>query len=263
MSDQNAPADEIGIVDRLSSAVRSGVFYLWSAPNILAIIAAVSLRPDDDLWYRLLRGWARFGLGVFGVDVTVRGLDKLEPGHDYVVLANHRSHFDVFAVIHAFSDRETKWVAKRELEKVPLFGWALRATGQIIVDRSNHEQAIRELRKNLGTHGATIMFFPEGSRAPTSELLPFKRGGAAFALDARLPVVPLAISGSERVLRTHSLTVRPGTIELIFGDPIPIDSLGPDDRAELTARARDAIESMLGPVEGGSHAVHQEAPVHA
>jgi len=260
MSVNAAPADDRGPLARLGSACRTVVFYLWSSGHLLAVIVAAWARPESDLWYRLTRGWVRIGLAIFGVRVEAVGIEKLRPGSDYIVLANHRSHFDIFAIIHAFGERETRWVAKRELLKVPVFGLALRATGQILIDRKDHSQAIRELEKNLGKRGASVVFFPEGHRAETTELLPFKKGGAAFALDAGLPVVPVALSGSGRLLPAGSLMPRPGTIRMRIGDPIDATGMAPDDREVLTARARDAIEAMLAELEerpepspGGAH----------
>jgi 1-acyl-sn-glycerol-3-phosphate acyltransferase len=245
MSSNAAPADDRGPLARLGSACRAAVFFLWSSANLLAVIVAACTKPDSDLWYRLIRSWVRVGLGIFGVRIEADGIEKLRPGDDYIVLANHRSHFDIFAIIHAFGERETRWVAKSELEKVPIFGLALRVTGQILIDRKDHSQAIRELKKNLGKRGASVVFFPEGHRAETTELLPFKKGGAAFALDAGLPVVPIALSGSERLLPVGSRTPRPGTIRMRIGDPIDVTGMARKDREELTARVREAIDAML------------------
>lgn len=246
----NLPSsDERGALARLGSVCRTCVFYLWSGPHVLAVICAALARRESDLCYRLTRSWARIGLGIFGVRVEARGVDKLRRGEDYVVLANHRSNFDVLAIIHAFGEHETRWVAKRELLKVPVFGLGLRVTGQIVIDREDHEQAIGELRKNLGKRGASVVFFPEGRRAETTELLPFKKGGAAFALDAGLRIVPVAVSGSERLLPVRSLTPRSGTIRVTVGDPIDVAGMTGADRDTLTARVRDVLEDMLAELE--------------
>ena len=249
MSASADPTGTRGPLALIGSLCRTGVFYLWSGGHVGAIVIAARARPESDLWYRMARSWVRIGLGIFGVRVEAEGIEKLVLGKDYIVLANHRSHFDVFAIMHSFGERETRWVAKRELEKVPVFGTALRVTGQILVDRKDHEQAIRELQKNLGKRGASVVFFPEGHRAETIELLPFKKGGAAFALYAGLPVVPVAVSGSEQLLPTGSWTPRSGTIRLRVGDPIEIGGMTLEDRDALTQRVRDQIEEMLAEME--------------
>jgi 1-acyl-sn-glycerol-3-phosphate acyltransferase len=144
---------------------------------------------------------------------------------------------------------ETRWVAKRELSKIPVFGPALRRTGQILIDRGDHEQAVRELKESLNRRGCSVVFFAEGRRAPTTELQPFKKGGAAFAIDAGLPVVPVAVSGSQNVLEKYSLVVRPGVIRVMIGDPIDVTGLTADDRVALTDRVRNEIEAMLATME--------------
>jgi 1-acyl-sn-glycerol-3-phosphate acyltransferase len=94
-----------------------------------------------------------------------------------------------------------------------------------------------------------VVFFGEGERAPTTKVLPFKKGGAAFAIEAGLPVVPIAISGSERLLPKHSMMPVPGEIRVMIGDPIPVDNLTKDDRGELSERVRSTVVTMLAKVE--------------
>jgi 1-acyl-sn-glycerol-3-phosphate acyltransferase len=173
----------------------------------------------------------------------------MQAGSDYVVIANHRSHFDIFAIVGAFGTRQTRWVAKKELGKVPIFGTAIRVTQQILIDRKDNSQAVEQLRAHLGDHGTSVIFFGEGERAPTTELQPFKKGGAAFAIDAGLPVVPVAISGSERLLPKHSMFPRSGDIRVMVGEPIAVDGLGEGDRTSLTERVRSSVAAMLATVE--------------
>jgi 1-acyl-sn-glycerol-3-phosphate acyltransferase len=242
-----------GLAQRLSSFTRVVAFYLFSAIWIPVIIAVALVRPGPT-YYPLARAWARFTLGWFGIRIRVTGGENLAPGRDYVVLANHRSHFDPLALMVAFADRETRWVAKRELEKVPIFGYGLRATGQILIDRSNRQSAVDELRRHLGQRGASVVFFPEGRRAKGPELLPFKKGGAAFAVDAGLAILPVAISGSERVLPRESMFVRSGTIEIAIGEPFAPGTPESADRERVTQRVHDTIASMLARME--THGTH-------
>ncbi len=213
------------------------------------VIGLALLPITRGLWYGALRGWARAALAIFSVRVVVSGAENLAGGRDYLIIANHRSNFDVFALITALGGRETRWVAKRELARVPIFGYGLRATGQILIDRNDHQQALDALRTKLGNHGASVVFFAEGRRAPTTELLAFKKGAAAFAIDAGLPIVPVAISGSERVLPRTSLIASPGTIQVAIGEPIDSSEVGADGRDLLTQRARDAVAALLADCE--------------
>lgn len=232
--------------------LRLGVFYAFSAVYLPIVILLALVPVSRRLWYRALRGWVRVSLAIFSVSVAVRGGENLRAGQDYVIVANHRSNLDVFALITALGEHQTRWVAKRELARVPIFGYGLRVTGQILVDRSNHQQAIESLRTKLGKHGASVVFFAEGQRAPTRELLPFKKGAAAFALDAGLPILPVAISGSDKVLHKYSLIVRPGTIEVSIGKVIDTSGVAVGARDTLTRRSREAVEALLADCEDGS-----------
>jgi 1-acyl-sn-glycerol-3-phosphate acyltransferase len=234
---------------RVLASIRLVVFYTFSAIFIPIIAVVALLQPGGYRYYRLVRVWAAVALAIFGVRVEATGAAGLVPGKDYVLLVNHRSHFDSLAIVTALGARETRWVAKRELLKVPIFGYGLRVTGQILVDRKDHGQAVEALRANLGKHGATVVFFAEGERSASGALSTFKKGGAAFAIDAGLPVVPVAIAGSERVLPKHSLIVLPGSIAVAFGEPISTAGLGPADRERLTTIAHDKVRDLLARIE--------------
>lgn len=240
---------------RALASFRLVAFYVFSALYIPVIVVAALLKPGDYLYYRLVRVWAGAALAIFGVRVESAGAGGLAAGKDYVLLVNHRSHFDSLAIVKALGTRETRWVAKRELLKVPLFGYGLRVTGQILVDRKDHTQALEALRANLGKHGATVVFFAEGERSASGALSSFKKGGAAFAIDAGLPVVPVAIAGSEQVLPKHSLIVLPGLIQVAFGEPISTAGLGPADRDRLTTIVHDEVRVLLDRIEPASSGV--------
>ncbi len=234
---------ELGALERILSAVRTAAFFLFSAVLVpLTILVALIDRRRYYPWARL---WAHGSLLIFGIHVEAGGAEHLEEGRDYVLLANHRSHIDPFAIVAALGKRETRWVAKRELGRIPVFGYGLRRTGQIMIDRKNHEQAVEALRRNLGTRGISVVFFGEGRRSPTPALLPFKKGAAAFAIASGFPLVPVAVGGSHRVLPKYSLLTRPGTVRVRIGKPIPVDGLTTADHGRLIERARREVLTML------------------
>lgn len=245
----SANRESPGLWARVLASLRLFAFYIFSAIYIPVIVAVALLKPGDYLYYRLIRVWVAVTLAIFRVRVVTSGVEGLAAGEDYVLLVNHRSHFDSLAIVKALGPRETRWVAKRELMKVPVFGYGLRVTGQILVDRKDHTQALEVLRANLGKHGATVVFFAEGQRSASGALSSFKKGGAAFAIDAGLPVVPVAIAGSEKVLPKYSLTVLPGSIHVAFGEPLSTDGLGHGDRDMLTAAAYDKVRHLLDQIE--------------
>lgn len=238
-----------GVTSRLVRAARVGVFFAISPIYIVAVIIVIFIAKDVRYWYPLAKMWADHSLRWFRIRVETIGAERIEPGRDYVLLCNHRSHLDIFALFVSLPHTYTRWVAKRELTRVPLFGYGLKVSGQILVDRNDHSQAISELRRHLGERGMSVVFFGEGQRSDDAHLMPFKKGGAAFAIDAGLPIVPVAISGSERVLEKHSLMVAPGTIRVRIGEEIATVGLAPDDRAAVTERAHAQVETMLATLE--------------
>ena len=199
--------------------------------------AAVGLF-DERAAYRLCQVWVRINLLICGVRVRTQRLAPLDPNAPYVFMSNHRSQFDILAVIFALPEFQLRWVAKVELTRVPVFGWALRRTGHIIIDRRDTTQAVRSLRaaELRMRDGISVMIFPEGTRGtPDDTLLPFKKGGFMMALDTGVPIVPMAVRHSDKILPRRAWRVTPGEIEVVVGRPIPVAGV---DREELIRRVR-------------------------
>jgi 1-acyl-sn-glycerol-3-phosphate acyltransferase len=204
---------------------------------IAPVVVAVST-VDEKAAYRVCRLWARVNLLVCGVRVRTRRAPDFDPTRSYVVISNHRSQFDILALVVALQELQLRWVAKKELTNVPIFGWALRHAGHVIIDRSDTAQAVASLRAAYEKlrNGVSVVIFPEGTRAPVTEtLLPFKKGGFMLALETGIEVLPVVLLGSDEVLPRNSWSIRAGTIEVVVGSPIPVDGL---DREQLMERVR-------------------------
>lgn len=212
---------------------------------VIAPTVAVVATFDERLSYRVSQLWVWINLVACGVRVHVQRLATLDPGRAYVFMSNHMSQYDVLAVVAALEEFQLRWVAKKELTRIPVFGWALKHSGHIIIDRSSHEQAIASLRaaRTKMEDGISVMIFPEGTRGAAGRpLLPFKKGGFMLALETGFPIVPLAIRGSGRILPRGSLLPASGDIEVVVGPPIPVTGL---DRDELMRRVRDFLSSYV------------------
>ena len=234
----------------LIAYLRLIVFFTFSAVMLSAISFYVLLRPGTDEYWKAAAPWIRGVLKIFGVRLEASGLENLQPGQNYVVMANHRSQLDPVAMGVAVLPWHTRWVAKKELRRVPILGKALDLTGQIFIDRGDTSQAVSELRRHAKDRDALICFFPEGHRSSTRHMLPFKKGAAAFAISSKMPVIPLAVSGSERCIANHSIISTPGTIRVRLAKPIETANMSDDDRTALTERVRHEIQSMLLDLEG-------------
>ena len=192
---------------------------------IVAPLVGVMAAFDQKASYALCLLWVRVNLLGFGVRVETRRRAALDPSAAFVFMSNHRSQLDVLAVVEALREFQLRWVAKKELTRVPVFGWALRHAGHIIIDRSNHMQAVASLRaaREQMLRGVSVIIFPEGTRAPSDEaLLPFKKGGFMLALETGFPIVPIAVRGSRALLPKGAWRIRGGTIEVVVGAPIAV-----------------------------------------
>ena len=188
--------------------------------------------------------WARFNALVSLITVTVHGKDKVDTRQSYVVAANHQSLIDIY-VIYGFSGFNLRWVMKKELRKIPVFGLAADKMGQIIIDRSNHEAAVASINaaRERILRGNSVVFFPEGTRSRTDQMLPFKKGAFRLAIDLGLPVLPVYIRGTREILPSDTLDWRPGHASMVYLDPIPTDGMTTDDVNRLSRMTREAIEA--------------------
>lgn len=193
----------------------------------------------------------RWGVAVLksaGVRVEVEGFEHYEAGRAQVLVSNHASWFDVFA-LSAVLPPGFRFVAKQELSKIPIFGPSWVAAGHYAVDRSNREAAVASLKEagqliRQGKH--TLVMFPEGTRSDDGRLKPFKKGAFVLAINSGAPILPVAVLGSREVMAKGSWVVRPGTITVRFGAPISTEGMDATDRDRLTALGRRAVAELLG-----------------
>ncbi len=201
-------------------------------------------RPEYYDW--AARGWSRWILWASGCEVWVEGLENIDLNSPQVLVGNHQSWFDVPAVA-AHLPKNFHFVAKKELEKVFVFGRAWKAAGHISIDRTDRESAVRSLEKagrQLRDEGSAVVIFAEGTRAPTDELQPFKKGAFMLALHSGVPVVPFSVSGSRRVMPKGSWRVRRAPIIVRFGEPISTADTQYTSRDPLMERVRQEVERM-------------------
>jgi 1-acyl-sn-glycerol-3-phosphate acyltransferase len=217
---------------------------------IACVLALVDRSGEGVIWVG--RRWVGWILALCHVRVDAEGFDNFDPSCPYVVMSNHQSVFDIAALLKTLP-MSFRFVAKRELTRIPLFGWALALGGHIIIDRGRRERAVHSLeqaaRRIRG--GVTVIIFPEGTRSPTGELREFKSGGFHLALQAGVPVLPVSVSGSRRIASKRSLRIESGRILIRYGRPIPTEGLGVDDRGQLKEAVRRAILAGMDPALQG------------
>jgi 1-acyl-sn-glycerol-3-phosphate acyltransferase len=209
----------------------------------VVIIASV-LRVRGRIYPAAARFWSRWLLAVSGVRLQVEGRERLALDRPQIVISNHESWYDVFA-ISASMPKTFHFVAKKELERIPLFGRAWKAAGHVSIDRSDRQSAIRSLETagaSMASEDAAVVIFPEGTRSPDGRLLPFKKGAFMLSRTSGVELLPAAVSGSRVVMAKGTWRIRPGTITVRYGRPIAPPSHGGVER--VMSEARTAIAAL-------------------
>lgn len=228
----------------VGSALKWLAFILLSLFWMTAAILSRFITADANVplsWAR--RFWSRGCLSITGCTLTIAPGFVPEPDKPYIFAMNHQSMFDI-PVAFVGIPVPLRFIAKKILKAIPFLGWYMMATGMIFVDRRNREQALRSLDDAcaLIRSGKCVLVYPEGTRAqPGGPILPFKKGPFVMAIQAGVPIVPVAIEGGARVLPRDSLRVVPTAIRLALGQPIATAGLQPEDLEGLMERVRNAV----------------------
>jgi 1-acyl-sn-glycerol-3-phosphate acyltransferase len=225
-----------GILVALYAAISIVFYVLLQLPVML-----VTLSGDFSLWLAR-KMWAPAGLWLCGMRLEVLQ-DRPLPAGPAIYASNHESALDIWILLRAIP-RNLRFIAKQELFRIPLFGWYLSLARFIAVDRRNHERAVASLRRagEVIRSGVSIIVFPEGTRSADATVQPFKKGPFVVAMEAAVPVVPIAIVGAARLSPKRRLQVSPGTVHVAFGEPV--DPRAFRDRTELLVEVRRRIIAL-------------------
>jgi len=214
---------------------------------LIAVPLAILVSPRLANLYVAVN-WGRMLTRMVPVRVEIEGGEQVDPGQSYVVVANHQSQFDI-PVVYGYSGLDLRWIAKAEVGRIPFVAAGCRAIGHIFIDRSDPGQARTAINRAVERlkPGTGLMFFPEGTRSRSGELLSFKKGAFRVAIDQRLPVLPVTVTGTRDVLPADTLRLRPGRVKIHFHEPIPTEELGVDQVGELRRRVHGIIAAGLEP----------------
>jgi 1-acyl-sn-glycerol-3-phosphate acyltransferase len=231
----------------LINAFQWVVACVWTAGwvTVALIVSAVRGRPDPGLALARLV-WGPGLVHLAGARLRIEGRERIDPSRAYFFAANHQSWMDI-PVMFADLPVPVLFLAKRELARVPFLGRYIEKMGMLFVDRANRREAMRTMEHAAARlrEGRSLLSFPEGTRTPDGRVQRFKTASFAAALEAGVPVVPVAIEGARRVMPRDSFRVRPGVIHVRMGDPVPTSGLTRDDRAELASRVQWEVEKLL------------------
>jgi 1-acyl-sn-glycerol-3-phosphate acyltransferase len=237
-------------IRELLSVLRSA-FIFWPLTILCTLLlepislAAALLDKSGRLMHRTVAFWAGLLLRIYGMPVTVTGLERLDLSRPRIYAANHLSALDI-PVLYHYLPFQFRIIAHRLVFRVPLVGGHLRAAGQLMIDPENVALSRRALREAIRTLecGMPLVVFPEGERSPTGEMLPFRRGAFYVAVAAQTDVVPVAILGTYQAFPIGSAYLCPGRLQLIIGNAIPVAGYTRSDLRALAERTQAAVAEL-------------------
>ena len=227
------------------------MFWAIIATSIIGslVVIASSLGDTGNTAFNLEAVWSWFGLLITRVPLEVKGRENIKKGQSYIIISNHQSHFDIPALMYGMGV-QFRWIIKMELREVPLFGYALYRSRHVFIDRRDRESSIRSINDAVDRlpPGVSVMFFAEGTRSEDGVVREFKKGGFHIAVQKKIPVLPVTINGSWKVMPDrNSMSFNSVPIQVVIGEPIDTTGYTEDGIDKLMERTRNAVIDNLDP----------------
>ena len=228
------------------------LFLIILYATVCSVLALLSAAVDRTFYayFLVTKLFSKGVLFISGVKLVITGLENINPLGTYVFVSNHSSQFDIPAVQSA-APVHISIIYKKEINKIPLFGWQMMLGPYIVIDRKNAEKAIASIQKAkklMNTKKISVHIFAEGTRSKTGEIQPFKRGAFYLASKVGYPIIPVTINGASSILSKGKLNIKSGTMHIHFDKPIPTGHLNTrQDEIDLMETVRNKIiENYLG-----------------
>lgn len=192
------------------------------------------------------RLWGKIQLKTTGTKVKIEGLEKIDPQRSYILVSNHQSNFDIFALL-GYLPIQFRWTAKASLFRIPFLGWAMARIGYIPIDRESPKKAYRSMLQAVEKvkNGFSVMIFPEGTRSPDGHLQPFKKGVFLIALKSQAPILPITIKGTNKIMRKGDWRTYPGKVRIVIDQPLETKGVPSAEEEQLAAKVRQIIIKNL------------------
>lgn len=225
------------------------IFFIIIHSTICSIFALIfSLDRSFYLYYKLSKVFSKGIFFISGIKLSVSGLENIDRNKIYVFVSNHSSQYDIPSLQYAIPV-PISIVFKKELSKIPIFGWQLRTGPYIMIDRSNTESALKSIekaKKRMVEKKLSPLVYPEGTRSKTGEVQSFKRGAFYLAAKVGFPIIPVSVTGASKILPKGKFKIKSGTIYVHFDKPISTENVANrKDELELMEKVRDIIINNL------------------
>ncbi|HPA14607.1 MAG TPA: lysophospholipid acyltransferase family protein [Desulfobacterales bacterium] len=212
----------------------------------IAAILASLFGSGGNAPHIVARIWARSLLFASRIRVTVKGLSNIDPKRSFIYMSNHQSNFDI-PVLLAYLPVQFRWIAKNELFKIPIFGYAMKRAGYISIDRSGRKSTLQSIRNaaEIIRNGVSVIIFPEGTRSQDGNLKSFKNGGFVLAVDSGVPIIPIIIHGTWQIMSKNQLRIKPGRVLLEIQKPVESSNFSRKTKNDLLEKVRQIISDGL------------------
>ena len=201
---------------------------------------------SGNIPHLVARLWGKIQLRTTGTTVKIQGQGNIDPQKSYILVSNHQSNFDIFALL-GYLPIQFRWTAKAELFRIPFLGWAMTRIGYIPIERDSPKKAYRSMLRAAEKvqKGLSVMIFPEGTRSPDGNLQRFKKGVFFIALKSQAPILPIAIRGTGKIMQKGDWRTHPGKVQIIIDPPIETAGISPEKEGELSERVRNTLMKYL------------------
>ena len=229
--------------------IRTIAVMLYVLPALVFVLPLLILwtllTGDANFMYWVFIGALRVTMRIAGIHIRVEGTENIPPGV-CVFAANHASNIDPVALVPNIP-RRVALLAKKEVFRVPILSKALHLAKLVPVDRADREAAAEsvDIAIQYLKEGLSFLVYPEGTRSPHGHLLPFKKGTFVMAIRAGVPVVPVSLAGTQRLMRKGDWTLHPGEVVVRYGPPVDASEYSPDQRDVLRQRVQDLVAAGL------------------
>jgi 1-acyl-sn-glycerol-3-phosphate acyltransferase len=223
------------------------VLFIFSTVLLGTLAIFLSLFDSSgNIPHRVARLWGKVQLWATGTSVHISGLQNFDLQKSYILVSNHQSTFDIFALL-GYLPIQFRWIAKAELFRVPFLGWAMTRIGYIPIERGSPKKAYRSMlvAAEAVKRGVSVIIFPEGTRSPDGKLQSFKKGVFLIAVKSQAPILPITIQGTGKIMIKGEWRPRPGQVRITVDPPIETAGIPTEKEEELSRRVRQTLEKNL------------------
>lgn len=235
----------INIVNKILSLL--GLVNILVSSIVMSLVAIIAMLIfGKQVFHKLARIWAKQILWAFRIKLDVVGNENLSLSESYIFCSNHSSMLDI-PVLQAGLKHGFRIIYKKELEKIPIFGWGLKLSPYISILRQNARDSMAGIETAVEaiSTGESVVIFPEGTRSNDGKLQAFKRGAFLLAARSKKPIVPVTIIGSSKLLPNKKFLSGPGKIKIIINNPIIYTGEGKQDEMKLMEKIHNIISFNL------------------